>query len=88
APAGRTGNFRRASQQRQTEGNQSHDIESQDPGGGHGARHPRRDHGGYYSYYAGPINGPGYPVCAEAYFKMDDSGGNQIVSYQTKIYCD
>ncbi|HET9170957.1 MAG TPA: hypothetical protein VFN97_16085 [Actinospica sp.] len=45
------------------------------------------DHG-YYSYYAGPINGPGYPVCAEAYFKMDDSGGNQIVSYQTKIYCD
>jgi hypothetical protein len=42
----------------------------------------------YYSYYAGPITGPGYPVCPEAHFQMDDSSGNQILNYQTHIYCD
>lgn len=43
---------------------------------------------GYYSYYAGPIDGPGWPVCARARFQMDDSGGNQIFNYQTMNNCD
>lgn len=44
----------------------------------------------YYYYYAGPITypNPGYPVCAQVHFQMDDSGGNQILNYSPRIFCD
>lgn len=46
--------------------------------------------GKYYYYYAGPVTAPmpGWPVCPQAHFQMDDSGGNQILNYTTHQNCD